>query len=104
VEFQQEDRVVVIDNGSDTCKIGFGGDDKPSVVFPCVVGRTRPRGVLVGMGRNTYIGDEAHKCRGFGLDMICPIERGIITDWDNMENIWRYAFNEVYEYPKNIPS
>lgn len=34
---------VVIDNGSGVCKAGFAGDDKPSAVFPSIVGVPRMR-------------------------------------------------------------
>jgi actin beta/gamma 1 len=39
---------VVIDNGSETCKVGFAGDDAPRKIFPSVVGRQRHTGVMVG--------------------------------------------------------
>ncbi|KAK5579474.1 hypothetical protein RB653_009157 [Dictyostelium firmibasis] len=34
-------KALVIDNGSDKCKVGFAGDDYPSAVFPSIVGRVR---------------------------------------------------------------
>lgn len=34
--------VVVIDNGSGLCKVGFAGDCSPKSVFQSIVGRTRP--------------------------------------------------------------
>ena len=33
--------VLVVDNGSGTCKAGFGGEDAPRAVFPSIVGRPR---------------------------------------------------------------
>ena len=51
---------LVVDNGSGMCKAGFAGDDAPRVVFPCIVGRPRHNGVMVGMGqKDSYVGDEA---------------------------------------------
>jgi len=32
---------IVIDNGSETCKAGFSGDETPRAVFPSIVGRPR---------------------------------------------------------------
>ena len=32
---------IVIDNGSDTCKAGFAGDDAPCAVFSSIVGRPK---------------------------------------------------------------
>lgn len=41
LQAQQEAQAVVLDNGSDTCKAGFSGDDAPRVVVPSVVGRPK---------------------------------------------------------------
>lgn len=32
---------LVIDNGSETCKVGFAGDDNPRAVFPSIVGHPK---------------------------------------------------------------
>lgn len=34
---------LVVDNGSDMCKVGFAGDDYPRAVFPPAVGRPNPQ-------------------------------------------------------------
>ena len=40
--------------------ITSSGDDAPRAVFPCIVGRPRLQGVMVGMGqKDAYVGDEA---------------------------------------------
>ncbi len=46
---------------------------------------------LFGLGlqkKKHYLGDEAQTKRGV-LKLKYPIEHGIITDWDDMETIWR---------------
>ena len=92
---------LVIDNGGDMIKAGFGGDDKPRVVFPTIVGRPRQFGIMVGMGqKDAYIGDEAKEKRRI-LSLTYPIERGIVTNWDNMERIWHHTFyNELRVAPE----
>jgi len=66
-----EDAVgVVVDNGSGTIKAGFAGDDAPRALFPSVV-------------------EENH-----------PIERGIVTNWDDMEKLWSNTF---WEQLKVVP-
>ncbi len=39
--YEDEDRVIAIDNGSHKIKAGFAGDDAPRVVFPSVIGRPK---------------------------------------------------------------
>lgn len=76
---------VVIDNGSGMCKAGFAGDDAPRTVFPSIVGL--PRQCMVGACmRDKYIGDEAQSKIDM-LDVKYPIERGIVTNWDDMETV-----------------
>src|SRR5690242_10255811 len=96
-----EVQAIVIDNGSHTMKVGFAGDDLPRAVFPTIVGRPRHTGVMIGMGRrDSYVGDEAHSKRGI-LTLRCPIEGGIVTNWDDMEKIWHHIpYNEMCIAPE----
>ena len=45
----EDTEVLVIDNGSSSCKAGLAGEDMPTVDFPSMIGKprheVRPRGV-----------------------------------------------------------
>ncbi|XP_071119674.1 actin-1-like [Haliotis cracherodii] len=95
---------VVIDNGSSLCKAGFAGDNEPKVVFPEVVGRLRYQGHMAGFGQKaTYVGGEAVSKRGI-LTLNYPVPHGIVTKWEDMEEIWRHMFdNELHVAPEEHP-
>jgi len=80
---------LVVDNGSGICKAGYAGEDAPRVVFPSVIGR--PHQGFIGERKDLYIGDESQSKREM-LTLKYPIEHGIVTNWDDMEKIWHYAF------------
>ena len=88
-----EVQALVIDNGSGFMKAGFAGADYPQSVFPTITCRNRHRGVMVGMGqKDFYVGDEAWSHRGTNC-LKYPIEHGIVTNWDDMENVMSFLFN-----------
>ena len=87
-----DDRVaaLVFDGGSMLFKAGFAGEDDPRAVFPSVVtGSPIPNTTFIHSARNGFVGDEAianQNC--FYLEH--PIQRGLITDWDQMEKVFYY--------------
>ena len=100
-DWEEDSAAIVVDNGSDTIKAGFGGDDAPRAVSPSIVGRPRHRGVMVGMAQfDVWVGHEALSKRGI-LALKYPIEHGIVTSWDDMEKIWHHTFfNELRIQPE----
>ena len=103
-----EDNVnaIVIDNGTSCIKAGFAGNDAPSVEIPTIIGKPQVfQSSMVGMGqKRVFIGVHAKKKRGIPVSLSYPIERGIITNWDDMETIYHHLFDEEIgvkscEYP-----
>ncbi|XP_054858621.1 actin, cytoskeletal-like isoform X4 [Eublepharis macularius] len=91
---------VVVDNGTTTSKAGFAGEDAPRTAFPTVVGRPRLQGPM-GL-KDFYVGEEAQRKRDI-LALKYPIEFGVIINWDDMEKIWHYSYNELQVAPEEHP-
>lgn len=90
-----DNSIVVIDNGSRTIKAGEAGEDTPKIIFPTIVGKNT--------SGDNYIGYPARDRRGL-IPLGYPIEHGIITNWDDMERIWRYTFyDELRLVPEEHP-
>ena len=88
---------IVIDNGSGLSKIGFGGDDAPRSVFPTIVGRPRSD------AQDVFIGNNAVSRRGI-LNLNRPIEHGVVTNWEDIQKLWHYAFyEELRSAPEEHP-
>jgi actin-related protein len=92
---------VIIDNGSGYCKAGFSGEEGPRAVFPCIVGRPKVPGIMIGSEQKDYfVGSQAEEKRGI-LILKYPIEHGIVENWDDMEKIWDHTFtNELRVVPE----
>jgi len=100
----EEIQSLVIDNGSLMIKAGFAGDDAPRAVFPSIVGRPRHTDAMDSKNwKDSYVGDEARSKLGI-LNIKNVIQRGIVTDWDDMEMIWYHTFyNELRVAPEEHP-
>ena len=82
---------VVIDNGSGECKAGLTGEDAPRPIFPTVVAR-RKRNYTIGIDlKEGYVGYEDLYLRG-SKTLNYPINRGLVTNWDDMEKAWHHIF------------
>ncbi|CAI9741785.1 Hypothetical predicted protein [Octopus vulgaris] len=90
---------VIIDNGSHTCKAGFGGDPEPRIVIPSEVGYPNVPGEMIGNELKDY-----YKKKDFDYKIVLAlkhsIERGVITNWDEMEKIWQYIFHKLEVAPE----
>lgn len=103
-DFQDDEPCAVIcDTGSGMVKCGFAGDDAPSVVFPSIVGRPKQPGIVAGLDpQGAYVGADA-ECRRGLLNIVYPICHGIVTDWNDMERIWKHTFMELKKCASQYP-
>ncbi|KAJ6561758.1 actin family [Mycena capillaripes] len=94
---------LVIDSGSRLCKAGFAGDDMPRAVFPSIVGRPHHSVVTASGTPLIYFGDAAQAKCDF-LTIKCPVEHGIVINWDDVEHIWHQViYNELHIPPEDHP-
>lgn len=93
---QDEATPVVIDVAdSGNVYAGLGGEDRPRVVFPAVVGRS-------GDGQ-VFVGEEALALQG-QIDLNYPIAaNGIPTNENDLREILRYAFQKLGIEPAQHP-
>jgi len=89
---------IVIDQGSQNIRAGFTGEDTPKVTFSNIVGRPLYSDVE-RTEKDYFVGNQAQILRGI-LKLEYPIERGIVTNWGNMEKIWHHTF---YDHLKIAP-
>lgn len=97
---------VVIDNGTGFIKAGFAGDKLPRVVSPSVVGRPvyGDRVAFSDNHKSVYVGEEAVLKRGAGLKLTFPLEHGIVSNWDDLELLWKNCLeNELRVDPMEHP-
>ncbi|KAF9666201.1 hypothetical protein SADUNF_Sadunf16G0204800 [Salix dunnii] len=87
--------VVVCDNGTGYVKCGFAGENFPTSVFPCVVGRPMLR------YEESLMEHQLKACAGLRhqLDISYPVNNGIVQNWDDMGHVWDHAFyNQLKVY------
>ncbi|XP_053436292.1 actin-related protein T1-like [Nycticebus coucang] len=82
---------VIFDNGSGLCKVGFSGDSGPRHIIYSVVGH--PKGNIPSERANEmkhFVEEAQGKYETLSLHY--PIERGLVTGWDDMEKLWQHLF------------
>jgi actin-related protein 2 len=84
-------------------KLGFGNDAFPRHVLPSIVGRPMLRASQkIGEQelKEVMLCDEAAPLRAY-LEIKYPLIEGKIKDWDDMELIWHYCFDEKLKLGEN---
>lgn len=80
-------KVVVIDNGGDTCKAGLSTSEKPKLFPNCA---TKPK-----KDRRLYIADQLDEVPDkTSLTFRRPHDKGYVVDWDLQEQVWTRVFGK----------
>mmetsp|Transcript_15313 Transcript_15313/g.21850 ORF Transcript_15313/g.21850 Transcript_15313/m.21850 type:complete len:392 (-) Transcript_15313:330-1505(-) len=88
---------IVIDMGTSDIKAGFAGLDKPKVVVGTKVGEAKYNWLkMVGREelKEELVGSKLDEHRGAYI-LKYPMEKGYVTDWDDMEKIWEHVFSKL---------
>ena len=89
-------KVIVNDNGSGFVKCGFAGSHFPKARFPAIVGRPilRSDEYISKDIKDIMVGDNCFEHRA-ALDVSYPLQNGIVRNWEDMEHIWDYTWDEL---------
>ncbi|XP_048205767.1 actin-related protein T2 [Perognathus longimembris pacificus] len=82
---------VIFDNGSGLCKAGLSGEIGPRHVISSVVGYPRFKTPAAEAGPKCFVGEEA-LYKQEALHLRRPIERGLVTGWEDAEKLWTHLF------------
>lgn len=58
--------------------------------------------MISALAKDNFIGSDCDKYRGL-VKLSYPIEHGVVQNWDNMEKIFRYIFDELKVNAKEHP-
>ncbi|KAG9293851.1 hypothetical protein G9A89_019189 [Geosiphon pyriformis] len=94
------DKVLVLDNGASTIKVGYAGFPDSLKLFPnCKV--TRGKG-----DKRSFVADLVDTCADYsGLQYRLPFEKGYLTNWEVEKAVWDRIFStEVLDCEPSITS
>ncbi|KAJ1604711.1 putative actin-like protein [Cryptosporidium canis] len=86
-------KVLVVDNGSCTIKIGYSGEDLPRYCFPNCIGKVRRKDKV-------YKSDQI-----YGLSeyfSYCPFSDGLLVDVSMESEIWEHIFKKMSISPEEL--
>ncbi|KAK1152611.1 actin-3-like [Acipenser oxyrinchus oxyrinchus] len=88
---QKGTRAIVMDMGTWSCKAGLAGDAEPSSRVGSVVGYPlKKKQKSSEVGKEAFVGKLARAQPD--LDLVEPVSRGIVVDWEAAEELWRHVF------------
>ena len=78
-----EQHPISIDFGSYKTRVGFESEDPPEFTFRTVIKKTENQEILIG--ENALKENQKE-------ELICPVEKRLIVDWEGFENLTNHLF------------
>eukprot|EP00485_Elphidium_margaritaceum_P012698 CAMPEP_0202706582 /NCGR_PEP_ID=MMETSP1385-20130828/18982_1 /ASSEMBLY_ACC=CAM_ASM_000861 /TAXON_ID=933848 /ORGANISM="Elphidium margaritaceum" /LENGTH=460 /DNA_ID=CAMNT_0049365087 /DNA_START=50 /DNA_END=1432 /DNA_ORIENTATION=+ len=85
---------LVVDNGGGVIKAGLCTSAAPFKVQSLVGTPKHSRVILSAPTTNKFFGDMAYKRRGL-CKLSYPIQGGVVTNWNDMIQLWQYLYTDV---------
>lgn len=86
-----DEKVIVVDNGTFMIKTGFVGDETVATMFRNVITGKKVGDDSDYVDPEEIVGKEALN-ESHGLVILHPIENRIVVDWAKMETVWKHTF------------
>ena len=90
---------LIIDNGGGLLKAGLSTSSTPYCVQSLVGTPKHSRVMLSAPSTEKFFGDLAYKYRGL-CKLSYPIQNGIITNWNDIIQLWQYLYSDVLNIKK----
>ncbi|KAK5578665.1 hypothetical protein RB653_008338 [Dictyostelium firmibasis] len=80
---------IIIDIGTKNIRVGYGGEEKPNETLLNLIGRPTTIKMIGVERKDYYAGSDINFItkRNHRLSLTCPIKRGMVDNWDDMEKI-----------------
>lgn len=79
-------KVLVLDNGAFSEKVGYASQSEPRIIPNCITKAKSER-------QRSFIGDQIDDCKDVsGLFYILPFQKGYLVNWDVEKQVWDYTF------------
>ncbi|ETO13360.1 hypothetical protein RFI_24016 [Reticulomyxa filosa] len=93
----EEASAIILDTGTDTTKAGFCREESPNVMFPTLSGSLKQSSQAGAKAPEasedkTFVGKDEEEYDEATIQF--PMHRGIVTNWDIIEQIWYHTFHK----------
>jgi len=95
---------IVLDIGSTNAKAGYAGEDTPKCVIPSSLGAIYVTENNVAKNVQYFVGTSSLSFRRDKMEIINPIQKGLVSNWEAMEQLWDHIFlDRLRINPKEHP-